>query len=112
MWVMDVLQSTCTILDGVVLYVGHGGTTKHMYNFGRCLHACSSKFPYAPFNASTCLRITMTCMKVLHVGHGCTTKHMYNFGRCLHACPSKFSSAHGGTTKHMYNFGRCLHACP
>jgi hypothetical protein len=127
-----------TIACMEVLHVGHGGTTKHMYNFGRYLHACPSKFPSVPFNASTYLRITMTCMEVLHVSHGCTTKHMYNFGRCLHACPSKFPSApfntstclriimacmemacmevlhvdHGCTTKHMYNFGRCLHACP
>jgi hypothetical protein len=84
-----------TIACMEVLHVCHRGTTKHKYNFGRCLHACPSNFPSAPFNASTCLRITMTCMEVLHVGHGCTTKHMYNFGRCCTTCGSwRYYKAH------------------
>jgi hypothetical protein len=98
MWVIDVLQSTCIILDGACMHV-HPNFHLLMEVLqstctilvGACMHA--HKFPSAPFNASTCLRITMACMEVLHVGHGCTTKHMYNFGRCLYACPSKFSSA-------------------
>jgi hypothetical protein len=65
MWVIDVLQSTCIILDGACMHV-HPNFHLLMEVLqstctilvGACMHA--HKFSSAPFNASTCLRITMT----------------------------------------------------
>jgi hypothetical protein len=70
---MEVLHVGQTMACMKVLHVGHGCTTKHMHSFGRCLHACPSKFSSAPFYTSTCLRLTIACMEVLHVGHRGTT---------------------------------------